>query len=302
VTIVAGFRFNTGVILCADTQETILHAKTSVPKLRLEPAIKIGRDSPDDLMIAMAGAGDGPFIDKLIELAWEKASTAATLNDACTTIETTIKETHKEYGEIFQPGYLPSAELIYGVKMHGDSKLFSSTGPIVNEKQVYGSIGAGYYMADFLAARMHKRYIPGSSAVILAAYVLFQCKEHVDGCGGESHILTLNEDGSSNFIDPWRVNFATQQLQVHDSYISNLLLSAPDYSLSDDQFKQQLQAASITIDLIRNSGRRTSDSHDRFLDAMKESNEELRSGLERHAEQEKERKAQRAAASRKKQA
>ena len=42
-------------------------------------------------------------------------------------------------------------ELIYGVKMHGDSKLFSSQGPIVNEKRSYGSVGAGYYMADFLA-------------------------------------------------------------------------------------------------------------------------------------------------------
>ena len=70
VTIAAGFRFNGGVILCADTQEVIAHSKTSVPKLRLEPTM-IAKDSPDDLMIAMAGAGNGPFIDKLIERALE---------------------------------------------------------------------------------------------------------------------------------------------------------------------------------------------------------------------------------------
>ena len=72
MTIAAGFRFNGGLILCADTQETIqeLHSKTWTPKLIVEPALKLSKDSPDDLMIAIAGAGDGPFIDKLTELAW----------------------------------------------------------------------------------------------------------------------------------------------------------------------------------------------------------------------------------------
>ena len=160
------------------------------------------------------------------------ASSATSLTEACLNVETSIKETHEEYGRIFQAGYLPEAELIYGVKMHGDSKLFSSQGPIVNEKRSYGSVGAGYHMADFLASRMHQRYIPSSNAIMLAAYVLFQCKEHVDGCGGESHIVALNETGDSRFVDPWRVDFATDQLRGYDGLISRLLLSAPDYSFS----------------------------------------------------------------------
>jgi hypothetical protein len=294
VTIAAGFRFNGGVIICADTQETIAHSKTSVPKLRLEPSMMVGRDSPDDLMIAMAGAGDGPFIDKLVERAWEGASPARSFAEACSKIETSIKETHQEYGQIFQLGYLPGAELIYGVKMHGDSKLFGSQGPIVNEKHSYGSVGAGYYMADFLASRMHQRYLPGPDAVILAAYVLFQCKEHVDGCGGESHIVALNETGDSRFVDPWRVDFATQQLQVTDGLISRLLLSAPDYSVADAQFKKELQSISAMIESIRYAGRRTSDAHEQYLAEIKDSQEILRHAFETNAEEERKRKAQRA--------
>jgi len=107
VTIAAGFYFNGGIILCADTQETIEHSKTWTPKLRLEPAAMRGKDSPDDLMLAIAEAGDGPFIDKLTERAWESIFEAKSFDEACSSVEETIKSTHEEYGRIFQPGYLP---------------------------------------------------------------------------------------------------------------------------------------------------------------------------------------------------
>jgi hypothetical protein len=72
VTIVAGFKSYEGVVLCADTQETVLHSKRHVPKLRFEPdslakSVKEWRGEKDDLAAAFCGAGDGPFIDKLID-------------------------------------------------------------------------------------------------------------------------------------------------------------------------------------------------------------------------------------------
>src|SRR5260370_31797210 len=88
VTIVAGFRFNTGIILCADTQETIQnYSKTWTPKLVVKPHPWTGTDSPDDLMVAFAGAGDGPFIDKVTERAWEDVQTATSFDEACSEIE-----------------------------------------------------------------------------------------------------------------------------------------------------------------------------------------------------------------------
>jgi len=73
MTIVAGLRCANGIVLCADTQETKNElSKINVPKLRIEPWFKAGKDSPEELMIAVAGAGDGPFIDKIIERAWEE--------------------------------------------------------------------------------------------------------------------------------------------------------------------------------------------------------------------------------------
>ena len=233
MTIVAGLRFNGGIILCADTQGTINnYSKKWTPKLIVKPQPWYGKDSPDDLMLAIAGAGDGPFTDKLTERAWEEAQTATSFDEACSAIENSIKQTHQEYGLVFQTGYLPSTDLIYGVKMQGKSKLFKSVGPVVNKIRAFAAAGAGEHMANFLASRMHQRYLPGPQAVILAAYILFQCKEHVDGCGGDNHIAALNETGNSRMVDPARIDFAIAQLNEVDNVASTLLLTAPDLSIA----------------------------------------------------------------------
>jgi hypothetical protein len=118
VTIAAGLRCSNGIVLCADTQETKnALSKVNVPKVRVEPWLRVGKDSPDELMIAVAGAGDGPFIDKIIERAWEDVSIASSFDEACAEMEKSIKAIHKEYGQIFQPGYMPQVEMVYGIKM-----------------------------------------------------------------------------------------------------------------------------------------------------------------------------------------
>ena len=110
VTIIAGFRCYDGVVICADTQETVNNlSKRNVPKLRFEPVDWLERTEAvtrDGLAIAFCGASEtGPFIDKIVERAWEDAQTGTSLDEVCSLIETSIKETYKEFGRIYQPGY-----------------------------------------------------------------------------------------------------------------------------------------------------------------------------------------------------
>jgi hypothetical protein len=55
-------------------------------------------------------------------------------------------------------------------------------------------------ITDFLAARMKPTMLDLHQCVILAAYILFQAKEHVDGCGGESQIAVLRHKGKSGLV------------------------------------------------------------------------------------------------------
>jgi|GEM_PF-1671121 len=244
VTIVAGFKSYEGVVLCADTQETVLHSKRHVPKLRFEPdsLSKAGKrfrgEEVSDLAAAFCGAGDGPFIDKLIDEAWKTAQKATSLQEAGERIETTIKGLYKEFGKIYQPGFCPHVDLIYGIKMDGDSKLFSAVGPVVNEKEEYYSAGQGYYMADFLARRMHKSHLTIHQCVIVAAYTLYQAKEHVDGCGGASQIAVLRDVGPSGLLNFQVIDAITNNLEMADIDIGSLLLAATNTELNDQNWKE----------------------------------------------------------------
>lgn len=267
MTIAAGFAFNGGLILCADTLETVPGiSKQWVPKLILNPVSLEGRDTPDNLMIAMAGAGDGAFIDKIVERGWNDTQNAQSFSDACVLLERSIKRTYKHYGQIFQIGMMPTAELVYGIKMQGQSKLFAARGPVVNEA-TFGrsSVGAGYYMANFLASKMHQAALPGAQVLLLAAYVIFQCKEYVDGCGGDTQIAVLSNAGQSKRYDPWRTDFATKQLRDVDQTISTLLLSAADFTMESTNFKNDLDWVIERITAIRKEGEQFHNAWQRYV-------------------------------------
>jgi len=160
------------------------------------------------------------------------------LVEASDLVNQSIKNSYKEFGEIYQPGYLPSTELIYGIKMHDESKLFYALGPAVNEKVEYATGGVGVYMADFLASRMYKNILSLRECAILAAYVLFQAKEHVEGCGGESHIAILRNDGSSGRLDARRVEALTKLLQHADSEMGGILLRFAEVAINNQEFRK----------------------------------------------------------------
>lgn len=237
MTIVAGFKCKDGIVLCADTQETIEHTKIQTPKLRFEPRDEENYDGTDELMTVFAGAGQGPFIDKLIDRAWEDVQLATNFDEACDEAEKSIKLTYKEYGQIFQNGYCPYAELIYGIKMNGKSALFRADGAVVNEKKEYTAGGTGLYLSNFLCSRMYSRNFTIPQAIILASYVLFQAIEHLDGCGGEQHIAVLRNNGESEVIDPVTLGGIITQLKHLDKEAARILIAAVNLDLPEQKYE-----------------------------------------------------------------
>ncbi|MGA2882447.1 MAG: hypothetical protein ABSG13_26125 [Bryobacteraceae bacterium] len=259
MTIIAGFRSTLGVVLCSDTQETIEFAKRHVAKLKVYPrqtsVSKVVKEA--DLAVAFCGAGYGPFIDLLTRKAWKAAKSSETLQEACDCIEKSIKDTYSEYQDIYQAQaatYL-QAELLYGVKMQWESHLFSAVGPMVNPVDDYYSGGQGHYMADFLASRMYDGTLDVHQCVILAAYILLQAKEHVDGCGGASHIAVLRNTGESGRIDQARVEAITQLLELIDRQAGEMILDAANLHMDQDHFEDAIKKLQDHITHARNDAR-----------------------------------------------
>lgn len=237
MTIVAGFKTREGIVLCADTEESVgTISKRNVPKLRFE-GLTQADPTDGDMAVAFCGAtNNGPFMDEIVDKAWEDVQTAKNLGEACDLIKESLKESHKEFGQIYQPGFLPEAELIYGVKMSGTSRLFYALGPAINEIHRYAAGGAGYYMADFLASRMYRSTLKVRQCIVLAAYILLQAKEHVQGCGGESHIVALRNSSTSGAVDSSHVEAITKLVRTGDKVMSDMLMRYANLGISADQF------------------------------------------------------------------
>ena len=252
VTIIAGFRCDEGIVICADTQETFQGAKHQVPKLRFEPTEWEGEH---EMAAAFCGSGHGPFIDKIIENIWQEIQACSALDDACETAEKTIKETYREFGRIYQRGACPEVDLIFGIKASGASRLFSAAGPLLTEKP-YSAWGSGKYMADFLAMRMYGNELNLRQLVILAAYILFQAKEHVDGCGGESHIAVLRNVGVSGRPHYKYIDEITDLLKFADGSIGEALIASADVEVSQSEVRRRLRDV---ISILENRRKRAAD-------------------------------------------
>jgi 20S proteasome alpha/beta subunit len=273
VTIIAGFRAVDGIVLCGDTQETVANlSKRHVTKLKVEPeeaAYEIVRTS--DLAFSFCGSGNGPFIDVITRRAGNRVRQATNVDDACMSAENSITETYEEYGRIYQPGQCPEVEIIYGIKMNGESRLFQASGPMVNPIDTYCSAGAGYYMADFLASRMYSNELDVSQCVILASYILFQAKEHVDGCGGESHIGVLRNGGTSGMVEYNRVQIFSEMANRIDLRLMSVLLAAVNMRTEDARDilpTMALENLKDDIQLERKHARKRIAEHDSWYDLL----------------------------------
>ena len=100
--------------------------------------------------------------------------------------------------------------------------------------------------------------------IILAAYVLFQVKEHVDGCGGESHIAVLRHEGRSGLVDQTRVREITEVAKYADGRFAETLLSAADLWIDKGVFVEKLRDASELIQDFRDQALDTISTSDEW--------------------------------------
>jgi hypothetical protein len=95
--------------------------------------------------------------------------------------------------------------------------------------------------------------------VILAAYILFQAKEHVEGCGGDSHIAVLREKESSGMVDPRLIEHVTEYLKLADIYTGEMLLASSDFTIYEDSVSENLISLVDSLKFVRQREKRRLD-------------------------------------------
>jgi hypothetical protein len=182
-----------GIVLCADSQETIdQYFKVHKPKLIELPLV-----SPD-LKAVVVGAGDGMFMDILIERISEKIDLAIPNSGA---IQTAIDVAVKEICSSNWPLYAaqndrPQARLLVGVKAVDGLFLFDVSTPMVRSADRYTFIGCGYDLALYKAKQLFRPELPAEIAAKLLIHILDIVKENVEFCGGDTHLAIITPNGA----------------------------------------------------------------------------------------------------------
>lgn len=264
MTVTVGFLCADGVVLGADSQESYEGSalKRSVPKLVSFPPfdqndifLSPPPQTPDRRAI-FTGAGDAALVDKVIDELWAEIATAdPSVSAIAAAIERRITELYGEYRELYHPGYMPSAQITFGIWCAGESQLFHASGPLVNKigkmgsSFGYKSAGIGSEITDYIQGRM--RVIPSKvdDAIVLATYMLEQAVAHAEGCGGDIRLVWLRNDGTADIAEVDQ--YTTLILKGLDNQISKAILAAANPKYTDKVVDMVLKHATQSIFKLR---------------------------------------------------
>lgn len=284
VTIAAGFKCTDGVVLCADTQETVGdYKKRNCAKITVKPSVNpvppikqpraIGDPRPPevvppnpDLIVGFAGAGDSSFLEKLIDKAWLRISQVATFEERCTALEEGVVEFYERFWPIYPDSMKPTAELLVGLWSPEEFELFKVIGPLVTKVDGYASIGCGGAEADSLADRVYSKKLSLKSTSSVGIYVIKGVKEQVPYCGGDTHLLLMKDSGHVYFENSWKIKWAEEKLRRLEEAVGPLILAAASGEADTDEFHRSVEDFGSKLGAIKEELQRVEAAIDRAGD------------------------------------
>ncbi|MGA3133902.1 MAG: hypothetical protein ABSD59_24340 [Terracidiphilus sp.] len=193
MTIGAGVLATDGIVLAADSQETLDdYLKLFKPKV-IELTIGSAQ-----LKCVVVGSGDGPFIDMLTErIASLLGVVEPYLENAKDTVHQSILDVcHQIFPLYPTQESRPQAHLLIGIWASDGLALLDSIVPMIKTAEEHTFIGFGRDLAAYKAKQLMPPQMPLSVAVPLTAHILDIAKNNVEHCGGETKMVVIKRDGT----------------------------------------------------------------------------------------------------------
>ena len=202
MTIAIGLLAQDGVILAADTEESIPdYLKRHQGKIMTtEASISTGIGTIVDYskgIMAISGAGDGDYLDSISQdmCAVFMRSQKKHLLETKTELQNEMKNFYRDHVIPFTA--LPSEErpelaLIMAIVRSSERAVWTTRMNRIKRCFGFGAVGIGAFYALTMLTRLYKE-LDVDTAKILAAYTMFYVKDHVPGCGKETQIVCLQE-------------------------------------------------------------------------------------------------------------
>ena len=259
MTIAAGFCCGDGVLLCSDSQESYGDFKRHQAKIAVRQTTYSPISAKQGPFKAMfAGAGDGTFIDILVEKMWDTIKFRdESTDDLIEVLENRAIALHQKYWPVYPEKERPSAHLLICLYRRGEERtprLLKMEGPLLLEVAEYECIGYGVPLAKYICDRIWETPMSLRPSILACLYMLEQVKSHVEYCGGHSSIAYITNDGSVRVmskITPSVMDALSTVFRVLDESMAQLLTTAPNLDIPEDKFKERLTKFTQSMIFLR---------------------------------------------------
>ena len=243
MTIAAGFQFNGGVLLCADSQYSGRSIKFFDSKLK--ELTQHSRDGDEQFRSVIAVSGTDCYLDMAVS-ACENAMLKVIDADAVdigepdairTALSDALCEFHQK--QIFKHphyGYSdgPSVTLLIAVRVDGNATIFRTQETAVTEISFFDPcvfIGSGSEVARYAVTPLIKpdAYNEGltlDEAVLLGTHALRIAKHYDPYCGGWSQFAVLSDDGSASDVARREIDSGEVYSKAFEEILQRLFYSA----------------------------------------------------------------------------
>jgi 20S proteasome alpha/beta subunit len=239
MTIAAGFTFNPGILLCADTEQTLGEFKTTDSKIIKEQFGPQGH-------VAFAIAGDVSYATMAVQEIIRDLRRKSDLGHA--DVESTIKaRVEYIYQNLLYPHPRASSvnppffDLIGAVWTQADGfGLLATSETAVAWTKKYACRGVGLALAEYLIKPLYSDWMSRKEVQALAAYTLSHVKGAISGCGGESEYLIVDATGA----EPVSRGDKTEHedfTELLDAYLPIVFSNAGDLDKPDEDVRDMLK-------------------------------------------------------------
>jgi 20S proteasome alpha/beta subunit len=244
MTYISAFYCEEGIVMCADTQETLDDQKRDVEKLYVSSTYPL----------AVGGAGMGEAIDAFAQelIGRVEQDRPPTVPELKTIIEASLKENHeKDAASSNWPAEYRKAQYLIAARPNHDSfVLYRVKGKrlYVVKKRVI--IGLATAANEALFKRMYRPNLPMQQAVMLAVYLVSQSKAIDAYVSGETRVAVVNSDIA--WLDyPEYLDAAEKRVAQFLKLIDDLFLFSVDVSIPPSRFQDVLEAFSGSVNTLR---------------------------------------------------
>jgi 20S proteasome alpha/beta subunit len=244
MTYISAFYCQDGIVMCADTQETLDDQKRDVEKLYVSSTYPL----------AVGGAGLGEAIDAFAQdlIARVEADRPLTIPELKVVIEASLKENHEKdaASSDWPTDYRKAQYLIAARPNHDKFILYRVKGKrlyVVKERVIIGLATAAN---DTLFKRMYRPNLPMQQAVMLGIYLVSQSKAIDAYVSGDTRVAVVN--GNMAWLDyPDYLAASERHIAEFLKLIDALFLWCVDISIAPSKFPMVLSAFAADIAQLR---------------------------------------------------